>query len=297
MIRKTPLLPSPILGERCFLKYENLQTTGSFKIRGATEALRRLTEEGPRPVKVIAASAGNHGAGLAYAGREFGVQVELFVPDSTPKNKCERMSGYGATLHLTPGGYDDSESLAKRKAKEQSVPYISPYDDDAVIHGNGYLLGKEIHQQLPTVKTVVCPLGGGGMASGLGQYFAGKGVQVVGVSPQNNCAMVTSLRTGVAQTAYKGKKTIAEGLEGSVSEKTYELCKKFGIEPQTVSEGAIKEAIAFAYHKLATVLEASAAVVLAVSLELKETLSVQSDCVYILSGQNCDSQLLKKILD
>ena len=296
MIRKTPLLAAPVLGKHCFLKYENLQTTGSFKIRGAVEALKRLVADGGKPDKVIAASAGNHGAGLAYAGREFGVPVELFVPESTPLNKCERMAGYGAVLHHVPGGYDASESQAKSMAKEQSVPYVSPYEDDAVIHGNGFLLGKEIHEQCPQVKTVVCPLGGGGMASGLGQYFQGKDVQMVGVSPINNCAMVTSLKTGIAQVAYHGKRTLAEGLEGSVSEKTYELCKQYGIETQTVTEEAIKDAIIYSFKHFATVLEASAAVVVAAHLQKEVSAKPGLSTVFILSGGNCDQLLLNELV-
>lgn len=278
------------------MKYENLQTTGSFKIRGAAEALTRLIKSGSKPTKVIAASAGNHGAGLAYAGHGYGIQVELFVPESTPIGKCQKMEAYGAILQKCAGGYDESESLAKKAAQQQGVPYISPYDDDAVIHGNGYLLGKEIEKDLRGVKTVLAPLGGGGMASGLGKYFQSRGVRVIGVSPKNNCAMVTSFETGMAQTDYKGLPTMAEGLEGSVSEKTFDLCKRYGIETFTVSEQAIQNAMVFSYLHLAQELEASAAVVIAAYLD--ERLNIEKDCdhVLILSGGNVDAATLSKIL-
>lgn len=292
-VRLTPLLPAPRLGPHCFLKYETLQATGSFKIRGAMEILKRLESSSTH---VIAASAGNHGAGVALAGQSLGINVDIYVPKTTPKNKCERMLSFGATLHKVEGGYDDAEALAKQKANERGLPFISPYDDDWVIKGNGEKLGDEIFRQCPTVKTVVCPMGGGGMASGLGQSFVDRDVQVIGVSPEQNCAMATSFQVGAAQTSYRGNKTIAEGLEGSVSQKTYDLCRALNVKVSTVSEQAIEKALAFCFRQLAIIIEPSAAVVVAAYFDPLFFIDKNKDHVLILSGQNCDENLLQRLI-
>ena len=163
--RRTPLDPAPKLGENVYIKAENLQLTGAFKLRGAYNKIRSLTkEESARGV--IACSAGNHAQGVALSSTKLGVKSIICMPAGAPISKVEATKGYGAEVVLVPGVYDDAAREAERLAKENGYTFAHPFDDPLVIAGQG-TIGLEILEQLPDASQVVVPIGGGGLISGI----------------------------------------------------------------------------------------------------------------------------------
>jgi threonine dehydratase len=298
LVRVTPLIPAPALGRRAgadvWLKLESLQRTGSFKLRGAAAFVAGMSQAGKK--RVITASAGNHGLAVALAARSFGVEAQVLVSAQTPQSKRDGILAQGAALEVVGASYDEAEAEARRRAAaDPSLSFASAFDDDWVIAGNGGVLAREILAQLPDVDTVVTPVGGGGLAAGLGVEMVPRGIRVLGVSPEANCAMKRSLEDGRAYTQYAGGPTLAEGLEGAVSERTFAMAKDYFPEVAVVSEVGIRQAIVYAYRSLGVVCEASAAVALAGLLE--DRLPVQSRRVVVLvSGGNIESDLLDQIL-
>ncbi len=289
LVRHTPLIAAPELGDGVWLKLENLQRTGSFKLRGACVKLDALAAQ-ERARGVVTASAGNHGLGLALAGRELGIRVEVFVGETVPAVKKNGIAALGAQVHVGGASYDAAEETARRRAEESGALFVSPFDDDLVIQGNGGTLGAEILADLPGVAQVVCPIGGGGLASGL----ARAGLQVAGVQPRANCAMHESLRLGRALTVYDGEPTLAEGCEGAVAERTFAVCRDRGVTIALVSEEAIRAAMAFAYRTLGQAIEPSAAVALA-GVRAR-AVDARSDTVVVISGGNVEPDLLSDVL-
>ena len=298
LVRVTPLVPAPALGRRIgadvWLKLESLQRTGSFKLRGAAAFVARMSQAGKK--RVMAASAGNHGLAVALAARAFGVEAQVLVSQQTPQCKRDGIVALGAGLEVVGASYDEAEAEARRRVEaDPSLSFASAFDDDWVIAGNGGLLAREILAQLPDVDTVVTPVGGGGLAAGLGVEMVPRGIRVLGVSPEANCAMKRSLDEGRAYTQYDGGPTLAEGLEGAVSRRTFAMAEDYFPEIALVSELGIRQAIVYAYRSLGIVCEASAAVALAGLLDDK--LSLQGHrVVVVISGGNIESDLLDQIL-
>jgi threonine dehydratase len=298
LLRVTPLVPAPVLGRRTganiWLKLESLQRTGSFKLRGAAARVAAMSLAGQ--TRAIAASAGNHGLGLALAAQAFGVQATVLVSARTPEIKRAGIAALGATVEVVGASYEEAEAEARRRAAaDPQLVFVSAFDDDYVIAGNGGLLAREILAQLPDVDTVLCPVGGGGLAAGLGVELVPRGIRVLGVQPEANCAMKRSLEEGRAYTKYEGGPTLAEGLEGAVSERTFAMAKDYFPEVGLVSEVAIRRAIVYAYRTLGLVCEASAAVTIAALLD--ETIDVSGRrVVVVISGGNIEAALLDQLL-
>jgi threonine dehydratase len=298
LLRVTPLVPAPALGRRTggdvWLKLESLQRTGSFKLRGAASRLAAMAQAGQR--RAIAASAGNHGLGLALAGRAFELEVTVLVSSLTPEVKRAGIAALGARVEVVGANYDEAEAEARRRAAaDPGLTFVSGFDDDHVIAGNGGLLARELLAQLPDFDTVVAPVGGGGLAAGLGVELVPRGIRLYGVQPEANCAMKRSLEDGHAYVHYEGGPTLAEGLEGAVSERTYAMAKDYFPDIVLVSEVAIRRAIVYAYRTLGIICEASSAVVLAALLE--DALDVHGRrVVAIISGSNIESTLLDQLL-
>lgn len=298
LVRVTPLVPAPVLGRRTgadvWLKLECLQRTGSFKVRGAAARLCALQREGRG--RVITASAGNHGLGVAHAARAFGLQATVLVSSRTPEVKRAGIAALGARVEVFGGSYDEAEAEARRRAAEDAgLAFVSPFDDDHVIAGNGGLLAREILAQLPDVDTVIAPVGGGGLAGGLGVEVVPRGIRLLGVQPEANCAMKRSLEDGRAHVRYEGGQTLAEGLEGGVSERTFAMARDYYPDIALVTEVAIRRAIVYAYRTLGVLCEASAAVGLAALLE--EKLEVRGRrVVVVVTGGNIEPDLLDQLL-
>lgn len=288
LIRRTPLLR---WGE-ARIKLENLQNTGSFKVRGAALRLAALRDD-ERAHGVVTASAGNHGLGVAAAGKMLGIRVEIIVPRTAPEVKRRGIAALGANVVEAGAGYDEAERAARARSAVTGAVFVSAYDDPWVQKGNGGTLAEEILEQAPDVKVVTCPVGGGGMISGMADVLVPRGVKLVGVQPAANCAMSESLRLGRALTEYEGRPTLAEGCEGAVAQSTYDACRRHGVTIVLVEEDAIRSAIAFAYRELGQIVEPSAAVAIAGVREGK----VPTDgLVVVVSGGNIQPSLLDEIL-
>lgn len=294
--RRTPLIALEALGPGAFAKLETEQETGSFKLRGALAALAAL-EPAARAGGVVTASAGNHGYGLARAGAILAVPVTVYVSRAAPAVKREGIERAGARVVVVDEiGYDDVEAAAREGAIARGLPFVSPFDDPHVAAGNGGTIGLELLEALPSLRTVVTPVGGGGLAAGLLAAFASRGasVRVAGVQSEACPAMVRSLALGRALTRFAGAPTLAEGLEGGVSEATF-LAARGLWRMESVTEEAIASAMRFAARELSLPLEGSAAVGLAWALARAGDAEVERPLVLILTGRNVDARVSRSV--
>ena len=297
--RRTPLLRLPASGRpELWVKAEGLQRTGSFKVRGASALLASLSRE-ETAAGVVTASAGNHGLGVAEAARAFGVAATVLVPETSPEVKRRGIAALGAEVVVLGAGYDEAAARAKELAASTGRRYLRAFDDEHVIAGNGGTTGAEIAEDLPggvrAGDLVVVPVGGGGLSSGIGGSLAATGATLVGVEPETNHAMYDSFELGEALVDYpQGGPTLAEGLEGAVSNLTYRLCREAFEGIVLVSEAAIRTAMAWGYRTAGLVLEASAAASLAAALE--GGLPPAERVVCVTTGSNVEPDLLDEVL-
>jgi threonine dehydratase len=278
---------------RVWLALEALQVTGSFKVRGALVSLDANRSRG----HFVAASAGNHGAGIAYAANVLGLSATVCVPRSAPDTKRARIEKYGAELVVAPGSnYDDAEDLAKQIAVDRGSVFISPYDNVDVVRGNGSSLGFEIVRALGGVpERVLVPLGGGGLGTGLSWALA---AEAHGVGER---AVWAVQREPFSPPPARSRRsdypaTLAEGLAGGTSASAFDraLAAIAGIVVAT--EGQIANAMAHAYRDMGLVVEGRAAAALApVLFGLPEQVR-GGDLVVVLTGRNVDPEQLDAVL-
>lgn len=284
---------------RVWVALEALQVTGSFKVRGALLALeRRLAEARERaalpsanstkghPFTILAASAGNHGVGVAHAAKVLGAKAEIVVPRGAPRAKVDKIREAGAiVIESSSAGYDEAEAEAIRIAERRGLPFLSPYDDLDVLAGNGASLGFEIVQALGRVpERVHCPIGGGGLATGLASAFdyerrrrLGEGRRgiVVPVQSEASCAFAMSIeRGGNAVTELPPKPTLAEGLEGGISERAFIRARALIDSVIVCTEDEILAAMKYVKSALDLVVEGSAAVAMVPELPDMPSLSL-----------------------
>lgn len=290
VVRPTPLVSSnnlsALAGRPVLLKPEHLQRTGSFKIRGAYNRIARL-DEGTR---VVAASAGNHAQGVALAASLRQCPATVFMPSSVPFPKLAATRGYGAEVVLVDGGVE--EALAA--AREAEGIFVHPFDDPLVIAGQG-TIGLELLEEMPPGATVVVPIGGGGLAGGIGAALEGSGVQVVGVQAAGAAGMAESLVRG-QPTTLERMQTMADGIAvRAPSELTVELARRHLADVATVGEEDISRAVILLLERAKAVVEPAGAVGLAAVLAGK----VRGDgpVVIVLSGGNVDPMLLGRLID
>jgi threonine dehydratase len=295
-----------LAGARLHVALESLQVTGSFKVRGALAALAHARDTHGDSVRVVAASAGNHGAGVAYAAQILGVHAVVVTPSTAPAAKRSRITAYGAELLTTASPhYDDAEAKALALAGEQGMVFISPYDDPFVAAGNGGSLAFDIVRALGRAPDcVICPFGGGGLASGLAwgleiawREGGGRGdvPRVWGAQSEASPAMALSLERGRAVNRLESSGTLAEGLEGGISDAGFERARATTAGVMVVDEGAIAHAMRYAKQELGLVIEGSAATALVpVLTELPTAVRAERDAgdavvVVVLTGRNVDS--------
>jgi threonine dehydratase len=281
---------------RVWLALEALQVTGSFKVRGALVALDAHRRRG----QVVAASAGNHGAAVAYAGHVLGVPATVCVPRTAPRAKRDKITQYGAELVVVESdNYDDAEALAKELAVSLGAAFVSPYDDEDVVLGNGVSLGFEIVRALAGLpERLLVPFGGGGLATGLAWAMQAEGGDptdrtVWGVQSEASCAMAMSLERGVAvERLETGGTTLAEGLEGGISVEGFARAREAVAGVVIATEEQIATAMAHAHRGMGLVLEGSAATALVpVLFGLPEALR-GGDVLVVLTGRNVDPERL-----
>ncbi|MAQ17679.1 MAG: threonine ammonia-lyase [Sandaracinus sp.] len=291
---RTPLVPAPALGPDVWLKLETDQTTGSFKVRGALAKLASLTPE-QRKAGVVAASAGNHGLGVAFAARALGIEARVFVPRDAPLVKVRGMEERGAKVEVTlEAGYDQAEERARTAAANTGEVFISPYDDPWVAAGNGGTLALEVLDQLPEIGSFVFPVGGGGLLAGIAEALrsTGRTADLVGVQSEASPAMTRSLEDGRAHETWDPAATFAEGLEGGVAAASVARARASGVRMALVSEAAIADAMRFAHARLGLRLEGSGAVPIAHQRSHPEA----SPTVLILTGSNVDDRVWRAVL-
>ncbi|MCH5311815.1 MAG: threonine ammonia-lyase [Prevotella sp.] len=297
IIRNTELVRAPKINAECdvYLKPENLQETGSFKVRGAYYKISQLTEE-ERSKGVIACSAGNHAQGVALAATAHGIKSLICLPEGAPISKVEATRSYGAEICLVPGVYDDAYNKALQLKEEKGYTFIHPFDDENVIAGQG-TIGLELLDQLPDVEAVVVSVGGGGLISGVA--FAIKSlnpkVKVYGVQAAGAPSMVNSVEKKCKERL-QSVSTIADGI--AVKEPgnlTYDICSKYVDKFVTVTEDEICGAILHLLEKEKVVAEGAGAA--AVAAVMYNKLPVQGKkTVCIVSGGNIDVTILNKVI-
>lgn len=300
-VRETPVEPSPALGEsagcRVHLKLENLQRTGSFKLRGATNKLRSL--DGPdRSRGVVAASTGNHGMAVACAARSLSCGALIFVPDNAVESKVEAIRGFGAEIVRHGDDSVAAEIAARSHAVEHGKTFVSPYNDPEVIGGQG-TIARELERQIDgRIDAVFASLGGGGLVSGVGGYLKSVDpeVRVGACSPENSRVMHESLRAGkILELA--SEPTLSDGTAGGVEPGaiTFDLCREIIDDSIVVGEDEIRHALRLIVEQHHTLIEGAAAVAVAGFLAAKERYRGQN-VVIVLCGANIDSRTLKTVL-
>lgn len=299
-VRETPVEHSPALSEltgaQVYLKLENLQHTGSFKVRGAFNKLLCLREE-ERAAGVVAASTGNHGAAVAFGMAALHVPGLIFVPESASPAKVANIRRLGAELqfHGVDGG--DTEVFARGYASARGMTYVSPYNDWDVVAGQG-TIGVEIVRQLPSVGAIVASLGGGGLIGGIAGYVKAlrPDVRIAAASPRNSKAMIESVKAGrVVETEHLP--TLSDGTAGGVESGaiTLELCRSLVDEYMVVAENEIKHAMRLIIETHHLLIEGAAGVAVAALLQAKERFAGKTVAV-VMCGANIGADRLKEAL-
>lgn len=298
VVRKTDLIHAPRLSQGCkvFLKSENLQVTGSFKVRGAYYKLSQLSDE-ERGRGVIACSAGNHAQGVALSAARMGIPATICIPGSAPISKVEATRSYGANVELVKGVYDDAAARASELQQQTGATFIHPFDDERVIAGQG-TIGLEILDQLPEVDAVIVPIGGGGLISGVA--FALKslkpGVKVYGVQ----AAGAPSMQRAVAQRERKALPAVATMADGIAVKMpgalTYDICSNYVDEIVTVTDDEICAAILTLIEQQKMIAEGAGAVAVAAVLAHKLPLDGKN-VVCLVSGGNIDVTILSRVIN
>jgi threonine dehydratase len=292
----TPVVAAAQLGRHVSVKLETFQPTGSFKVRGGLAAVAATLASTPgRPV--VAASAGNHGLGLAYAAAELGASVTVVVPRAASAAKVSALRRFDVRLVLHGEEYSGAEAHALELAAAEGGRFVSPYNDPDVIAGQG-TLGRELLEQVPNLGTVVVPVGGGGLVAGTSLALAGSGVRVVGVESEASPSMSAATVAGTIVPITVGT-TVADGLAGNLEAGaiTVDIAVDQKVEILTVSEADIRSAMAFAAHQLGLVLEGAGAVgVAAVRAGLIAPPQDGSETVILLTGRNVAPALLEEVL-
>lgn len=297
VIRETEVIKAPKVNPKAnvFLKTENLQITGSFKVRGAYYKISQLSDE-EKAHGVIACSAGNHAQGVALAATKNGIKSLICLPDGAPISKVEATKGYGAEVCLVPGVYDDAYNKAIQLRDEKGYTFIHPFDDENVIAGQG-TIGLELLDQLPEVDAVVVPVGGGGLISGVA--FALKSlnpnIKVYGVQANGAPSMVESLAEDKIK-CLESVATIADGIKvKEPGEHTFEYCKKYVDDIVTVSDDEVSSAILALIEQHKLIAEGAGAV--SVAAVMFDKVPVEGkNVVCLVSGGNIDVTILSRVI-
>ncbi len=297
VVRKTDIIPAPKLmpGLDLYLKTENLQITGSFKVRGAYYKMTRLSDE-ERARGVIACSAGNHAQGVALAAQKNGIKAIICLPDGAPISKIEATKSYGAEVCLVKGVYDDAYNKAISLKDECGYSFIHPFNDPDVIAGQG-TIALEITEQMPDVDAIIVPIGGGGLISGIAYTMKSinPNVKVYGVQASGAPSMRNSVRDHEIEEL-ESVRTIADGIAVKrPGDLTYEICKKYVDEIVTVTDDEISAAILALMEKHKLVTEGAGAVAVAAAMFGKLDLQGKKT-VCLLSGGNIDVTILSRVI-
>jgi threonine dehydratase len=302
VVHHTPVFRTHSLAERCsldpanlHLKMENLQRTGSFKIRGAYHRLSTFTDA-EKTAGVVAASAGNHAQGIALAARLAGIQATVFMPEFASIAKIKATRQYGAEVVLEGSNFDEAVSAAKAFAAEHGGVFVSAFDDDGIITGQG-TLGLEILEDVPDVKNVLICVGGGGLFSGMATALRARrpDIRIIGVQAAGAPNAVNSWRAG-RLLPHQQVHTIADGIAiKSPSERTFEYIQKYADAMVTVDDHEITRAMLLLLERAKTVVEPAGAAAIAALLACK--IPVEGPTVVTISGGNVDAHFLSSMIE
>ena len=297
VIRRTDMIFAPNINpdSEVYLKTENLQLTGSFKVRGSGFKISQLTDE-EKARGVIACSAGNHAQGVAVAATKYGIKSLICLPDGAPISKVEATKKYGADVCLVPGVYDDAYAKALELRDKEGYTFVHPFNDEDVIAGQG-TIGLEIVEQLPEVDAVIVPVGGGGLISGVA--FAIKqlnpNIKVYGVQAAGAPSMFNSIHDGKIE-CLPSVSTIADGIAvkepGAI---TFDTCQKYVDDIITVTDDEISAAILALIEKQKMIAEGAGAVSVAAAMFNKVPVKGKK-VVCVVSGGNIDVTILSRVI-
>jgi len=287
---------SDLLGTQIFLKLENTQKTGSFKIRGATNKIMSLSSE-EKKRGVIACSAGNHAQGVALSSTLNGVKSVIIMPENAPIAKIEATKAYGAEVILFGSMFDEAKEYAFKLAKDNGYVFVHPFEDEKVIAGQG-TIGLELYEQIQDLDTVIIPIGGGGLISGISVALKALNpkIKIIGVQTEQVSTMVQLFLTKSYEPLTKHVSTLADGIAVKTPSQIMfdSFISKYVDEVVTVTEGQIAEAIVFLLERAKTVAEGSGAVALAAALTGKAKLG-KKNCILVCGG-NIDLNIVSDII-
>lgn len=300
LIRETPLEYSPFFshqtGAEVYLKLENFQHTGSFKLRGASNRLKTLSSA-IRAKGCVAASSGNHGAAVAYAMRKLDTKGVIFVPNQTSSAKVAAIRSYGGDVRFFGDDGLDTENHAREYAEQEGMKYLSPYNDADVIAGQG-TCGIEIAKQLPDVAAVFVAVGGGGLISGIASVLKTRNpnVRIIGCQPEVSAVMAKSVAAGRILDLPSGP-TLSDGTAGGIEAGsiTFELCRDLVDEFMLVSEAKIADAVREYIDAQHQLIEGAAGVAIAAMLA-DTKLEQGAKTVVVICGANISRESLKRII-
>ena len=298
VLLKTSLIQSPIFskeaGNEVYIKPENLQKTGSFKIRGAYNKITNLSDE-EKKKGVIASSAGNHAQGVAYGAKESGIKAVIVMPKSTPLIKVESTKQYGAEVVLQGDVYDDAFKKAKELEEKEGYIFVHPFDDEDVIYGQG-TIALEILEELPETDIILVPIGGGGLISGIAcaAKILKPEIKIIGVEPDGAASAYEAIKEDKV-VELKEANTIADGTAvKKIGNTTFEYIKKYVDEIITVSDYELMEAFLLLVEKHKIIAENSGILSLAALKKLKEK---NKKVVSVVSGGNIDVLMISSMIN
>lgn len=300
-IVRTPLVYSPALSNETsssiYLKLETLQPTGAFKVRGAANKIVSLTDE-EKKRGVTTFSTGNHGMAVAYVAGRLGVRAVVCISRRVPQAKVALLKSYGAQIKVTGDSQDDAEKHCMQLEKEEGMTVVPPFDDPEIIAGQG-TIALEILEDLPDVTTVVIPLSGGGLLSGVALALkeANPDIRIIGVSMERAAVMYQSLRAG-RPVVLPEEETLADSLLGGIGMEnryTFQMVQRYMDDALLVSEEKIARAMALILQNQRIVVEGAAACALAACLEEDPPIAKKGKTVLLMSGNNVDFSVVWKI--
>ena len=301
IVKKTDVLESTKLssmtGANVYYKCENLQKTGSFKVRGACNKIANLTDE-EKANGVIASSAGNHAQGVALGAKMNGIEATIVMPQTAPLAKVTATKSYGANVVLEGLVYDDAYAKALEIQKETGATFLHPFNDEYVIAGQGTIALEIFEQMNNKVDTILCPIGGGGIIAGVAvaAKALNPNVKIIGVQTANIPSMHESMKAGKVTTAFKAT-SVADGISvKTVGELTFNIVKDLVDDVILVEEGEIAEGLLFLMENQKVVAEGSGAVTTAAILSGKYIPKKNENVVCIISGGNIDINTLNRII-
>ena len=298
VLLETNLIYSPIFsdesGNEIYIKLENLQKTGSFKIRGAYNKISNLTDN-EKQRGVVASSAGNHAQGVAYAAEESGIKAVIVMPKSTPLIKVESTKKYGAEVVLYGDIYDDAFKKAKELEEKEGYIFVHPFNDEEVLYGQG-TIALEILEKLPETDIIIVPIGGGGLISGIAcaAKIMKPGIKIIGVEPEGAASAYEAIKENKV-VELKEANTIADGTAvKKIGELNFEYIKKYVDEIITVSDYELMEAFLLLVEKHKIIAENSGILSVAALKKLKEK---NKKVVSVISGGNIDVLMISSMIN